>query len=95
MVGIDPAAFFASIYHVVHLGEVTELDFLGWLKGQPEEVFPGEFTGLPILARAEIAIEGEIPPHKLKMEGPFAEWVGYCLVREFPYMAGEDHLPPQ
>ena len=58
MVGIDPATFFSSIYHVVHLGGVTELDFLGWLKGRPEEVFPGEYTGLPILARAEIAIEG-------------------------------------
>ena len=84
MVGIDPAAFFASIHHVVHLDEVTELDFLGWLKGQPEEIFPGEFTGLPILARAEIAIEGEIPPDKLMKEGPFSEWVGYSMVREFP-----------
>lgn len=86
MVGIDPATFFSSIYHIVHLGEVTELDFLGWLKGKPEEVFPGEFTGLPILAGAEIAIEGEIPPDKVRMEGPFAEWVGYSQAREFPYV---------
>ncbi|MDP2644775.1 MAG: UbiD family decarboxylase [Desulfobacterales bacterium] len=86
MVGIDPATFFASIAHCVHLGDVTELDFLGWLKGQPEEIFAGEFTGLPILANAEIAIEGEIPPDKLRMEGPFAEWVGYCQPREFPFV---------
>jgi 4-hydroxy-3-polyprenylbenzoate decarboxylase len=86
VVGIDPAIFFSSIDHLVHTGNVSELDFMGWLKGQPEEVFPGEFTGLPIPATAEIAIEGEIPPDKVRAEGPFAEWCGYSQVRDFPFV---------
>ena len=83
-VGIDPGVFFASTYQIVHLDHVSELDFAGWLKGQPEEIFPGEYTGLPILARAEIALEGEIPPDKVRREGPFAEWMGYSQARELP-----------
>lgn len=81
--GIDPAMFLASIYHLTHL-QGGELEFIGWMKGQPEEVIKGKFTGLPIPANAEIAFEGEIPPGVVRKEGPFSEWTGYCKVREFP-----------
>jgi len=37
----------------------------------------GEYTGLPIPASAEIAIEGECIPGDTRMEGPFGEWTGY------------------
>ena len=43
------------------------------------KVIKGKYTGLPIPADAEIAIEGEaIPPDQETMvEGPFGEWTGY------------------
>lgn len=83
-VGIDEGLFLASTYHLVHQNGSGELDFAGWLKGQPEEIISGEFTGLPIPANAEIALEGEIRPGVVKTEGPFSEWTGYSQVKEFP-----------
>lgn len=57
----------------------SELDVVGGLFGHPLEVIKGKFTGLPIPAYAEIAIEGECPPpsEESRMEGPFGEWPGY------------------
>ena len=56
-----------------------ELDKAGGLRGRPVEVIKGPLTGLPIPARAEIAIEGEVPPPSVEArdEGPFGEWPGY------------------
>jgi UbiD family decarboxylase len=58
---------------------MPEYDFAGYIKGRPIEVIRGEFTGLPIPATAEIAIEGFSPPPSAdsKEEGPFGEWTGY------------------
>lgn len=58
---------------------VSEYDYAGGLRGSPVEVVRGEFTGLPIPAAAEIAIEGEVPPpsEETRLEGPFGEWPGY------------------
>lgn len=58
---------------------VPELDFAGYIKERPVEVIEGKFTGLPIPATAEIAIEGFSPPPwvESKEEGPFGEWTGY------------------
>jgi 4-hydroxy-3-polyprenylbenzoate decarboxylase len=56
-----------------------EFDKAGGLRGRPVEVIKGPITGLPIPARAEIAIEGEVPPPSVEArdEGPFGEWPGY------------------
>ena len=63
-----------------------ELDYAGGIKGAPIDVIRGEFTGLPIPAAAEVAIEGEVSPDELKEEGPFGEWTGY-------YASGERKEP--
>jgi len=57
----------------------SEMDLIGGLLGYPLEVVQGKYTGLPIPAYAEIAIEGECPPPEVesRMEGPFGEWPGY------------------
>lgn len=57
----------------------SELDWAGWFKGKPIEVIKGEFTGLPIPATAEIALEGEltVPGVEMVKEGPFGEFTGY------------------
>jgi 4-hydroxy-3-polyprenylbenzoate decarboxylase len=51
----------------------SEFDAVGGIKGEPVEVVQGEFTGLPIPAYAEIAIEGEFLPDQGKEEGPFMD----------------------
>lgn len=57
----------------------SELEVAGGMAGHPIEIIKGEMTGLPIPARAEIAIEGEVPPPDLdaRVEGPYREWPGY------------------
>jgi len=57
----------------------SEFDWAGYLANEPIEVIRGQFTGLPIPANSEIAIEGEyLPPAvETRMEGPFGEWTGY------------------
>lgn len=80
IVGLEPALFLTASQHIVHLdvdGESGEYGFAGWLKGKPIEVIKGSKTGLPIPARAEVAIEGEIIPGDVMIEGPFGEWTGY------------------
>ena len=64
----------------------SEFDAVGGIKGEPVEVIRGEYTGLPIPAYAEIAIEGEFLPDQGKEEGPFSEWTGY-------YASGEKLEP--
>lgn len=56
---------------------ISELEFAGAVRGEPIEVVKGPYTGFPIPADAEIAIEGEIVPGHVKPEGPFGEWMGY------------------
>ncbi len=75
VVGLDPALF-AAARATLHRGE-SELDYVGGLRGEPLEVVPGELTGLPIPAHAEIALEGEVVPGESRLEGPFGEWPGY------------------
>ena len=58
--GQDPLLFLLSSRQIPW-GE-QELDYAGGIKGAPVDVIRGEFTGLPIPAHAEIAIEGEIMP---------------------------------
>jgi 4-hydroxy-3-polyprenylbenzoate decarboxylase len=56
---------------------VSEYDFAGGIRGEPIDVIKGPYTGFPIPADAEIAIEGEAVPGQAKPEGPFGEWMGY------------------
>jgi 4-hydroxy-3-polyprenylbenzoate decarboxylase len=73
--GQDPLLFLLASRQIPW-GE-QELDYAGGIQGAPVQVIRGEFTGLPIPATAEIAIEGEIMPDESRMEGPFGEWTGY------------------
>ncbi|MBI2853540.1 MAG: UbiD family decarboxylase [Chloroflexi bacterium] len=82
--GIYPSLAVAGSSQITHVGGVSEFDFAGWLKGMPEDVIRGRFTGLPVPANAEIAIEGEIFPGDTAMEGPFGEGSGFSEPRELP-----------
>jgi UbiD family decarboxylase len=76
-VGQEPGLWIACT-HAIPAGQ-SELDYAGWLRGEPVEVIAGEYTGLPIPATAEIAFEGDLlpPEHESRVEGPFGEWQGY------------------
>jgi 4-hydroxy-3-polyprenylbenzoate decarboxylase len=55
----------------------SEYGYVGALKGEPVDVLPGDYTGLPIPARSEIVLEGEMSPTERHREAPFGEWPGY------------------
>ncbi|MFQ5826925.1 MAG: UbiD family decarboxylase [Dehalococcoidia bacterium] len=76
--GQDPMLWAASNFPVPW--GTSEYDYAGALRGEPVEVVKGPYTGLPIPARAEIVLEGEILPPDMEpaiQEGPFGEWTGY------------------
>jgi 4-hydroxy-3-polyprenylbenzoate decarboxylase len=58
---------------------ISEFDVAGFLHKEPYPVIKGQFTGLPMPAHGEIAIEGfsPSPEEALVPEGPFGEWTGY------------------
>ena len=75
--GEDPALFVAG-FEYLPTGQ-SEYDFAGAIKGAPIEVMSGPLTNLPLPARAEIILEGDIlpPPQETLLEGPFGEFTGY------------------
>jgi len=75
LVGEDPLLYMLSASPLPE--GVCELDFAGGLRGEAIECIKGPYTGFPIPADAEIAIEGVARPGKVREEGPFGEWTGY------------------
>jgi UbiD family decarboxylase len=65
---------------------LSEFAVAGFLHGEPYPVVRGQFTGLPMPAHGEIAIEGYIPSPEqaLRDEGPFGEWTGYYAHKRQP-----------
>jgi UbiD family decarboxylase len=85
IVGSDPLLFMAACAEGIAYGE-SEFAWAGGVRGQAIEVVVGKHTGLPIPARAEIAIEGFMDPTERHTEGPYGEWMGY-------YASGEAVTP--
>jgi 4-hydroxy-3-polyprenylbenzoate decarboxylase len=56
---------------------VSEYAYAGAMIGERLCVVPGQVTGLPMPAAAEIVVEGWIRPERVLREGPFGEWTGY------------------
>jgi 4-hydroxy-3-polyprenylbenzoate decarboxylase len=80
--GQDPSVFLGSMTPLP--GAQSEYDYAGWVRGRPVEVIEGPISGLPLPARAEVVLEGEIPPPDrwpALPEGPFGEWPGYYTER--------------
>src|SRR3954447_17632526 len=72
--GQDPLLFMLASSP---LPAVSELDIAGGLRGEPIDVIRGPYTGFPIPADCEIALEGVTVPGEVRKEGPFGEWMGY------------------
>ncbi len=76
-IGVQPAVLMSAFLGVPW--GTSEYRWAGGLLGQPIETIPGEFTGLPLPASAEIVVEGRCPPpsQESRVEGPFGETIGY------------------
>jgi len=74
-VGHDPVLFLVAGLEIPY--GVSEIAVAGGVRGEPIEVIHSEVTGLPIPARSEAVIEGELHPGDVLDEGPFGEWLGY------------------
>ena len=83
-VGTDPLLFLAAGNEVDY--GTSEIAYAGGHRGRPFEVVESELYRLPIPARDEIVLEGEIRPDDMRVEGPFGEFTGY-------YASGEQTQP--
>jgi 2,5-furandicarboxylate decarboxylase 1 len=74
-IGHHPAALIGALCEGPM--DLSELEVMGGLLGEPLEVVEGETVDIPIPAFAEIAIEGYLDPANETKDGPFAEFTGY------------------
>lgn len=72
-IGLDPAIMIAAGARY----DGDELAIAGALRGKPVPVSPGVTVDVKIPFHAEIVIEGYLPPHIRRPEGPLAEFHGY------------------
>jgi len=72
-IGVDPTISIAAGARY----DDDELHIAGAIRGQGVEVCKGVTVDIDIPARAEIVIEGYLPPKKRQAEGPLAEFHGY------------------
>lgn len=75
VIGHHPALNMAAVSKLAGIGH--EMEIAGAFLKEPLEVVPAETVNLLVPARAEIVIEGVVPPHKRHYEGPFGEWPHY------------------
>jgi 2,5-furandicarboxylate decarboxylase 1 len=85
VIGHYPTFMLGAVSRLPGIG--GEFEEAGALLGEPLELVKAETVDLMVPARAEIVIEGEMPPHETHFEGPFGEWPGYYVAEgEKPYI---------
>jgi len=80
VIGADPLGYLISGIEVPF--GMCEYNYIGAILGRPVAVIPGEITGLPFPAAAEIVLEGHVEPNDERTEGPFGEFHGYYPGKE-------------
>jgi 2,5-furandicarboxylate decarboxylase 1 len=80
VVGLHPAWAVASQSRIAH--PPSEFDVAGSLMGESLEVVRCETINVLVPARAEIIIEGEIPPKTFEEEGPWGDFTRYHQVAQ-------------
>lgn len=82
-VGADPATMLSA---VAPLPEgIDELAFAGFLRGAPTRLTRARTLDMDVLADAEFVIEGMVPAHARRQEGPFGDHFGhYSHAAPFP-----------
>jgi UbiD family decarboxylase len=80
VIGADPLGYLISGIEVPF--GMCEYNYIGAILGKPLAVIPGQLTGLPFPAAAEIVLEGHVEPNDERTEGPFGEFHGYYPGKE-------------
>jgi UbiD family decarboxylase len=81
--GGPPALILAAIAPLPE--NVPELLLASLLSGGRLGLSTQPHGPLPVVARAEVALVGEVPPHERRPEGPFGDHYGYySLVHDYP-----------
>lgn len=73
--GTEPVTSLISAFGIP-MG-TNEADVVGALRGEPVELVKCETVDLEVPATSEIVVEGIMPPHERKDEGPFGEYTGF------------------
>lgn len=82
-IGADPAILFAAAVPLP--AELDEMVLAGLIRGKGVEMVRCETVALEVPASAEIVLEGYVPPHEKRLEGPFGDHTGfYSLPDEYP-----------
>ncbi len=76
-IGMDPLYMVVSGVEVP--SGVSELNYVGAIREKAVQVIKSSVTGLPIIASAEIVLEGWLVKGETTDEGPFGEWPGYYV----------------
>ena len=74
-IGAHPAWSLGALYS--GSADVEEYDIVGGLLREPLELVRGRTQDIRVPARAEIVLEGFVPPDETAEEGPFGEFTGY------------------
>jgi 4-hydroxy-3-polyprenylbenzoate decarboxylase len=83
VLGADPALMLAGIFPLPEGFE--EIAFAGILRERATALTGARTSGIRVPASAEFVLEGEVPPHERRLEGPFGDHFGhYCEAADFP-----------
>lgn len=75
VLGGDPALMLSA--GVALPENVDEVAFSGLLRGKPCPLVRAKTLSMAVPANAEFVIEGVVPPHERRIEGPFGDHFGY------------------
>ncbi|MCL2457765.1 MAG: UbiD family decarboxylase [Desulfobulbus sp.] len=82
-IGGPPALMLAAIAPLPE--NIPELVLTSLLQGEKLRLAPDPSGGSPLVAEAEFAIKGHVPPHLRRPEGPFGDHYGYnSLQHDYP-----------
>ncbi|MFZ3209401.1 MAG: UbiD family decarboxylase [Geobacteraceae bacterium] len=76
-VGGDPAVIYAASVPLPH--PLEEMQFAGFLRGEPVELTPCRTVPLMVPANAEIVLEGYLEPGERQREGAFGNHTGFYV----------------
>ncbi|MFA6109649.1 MAG: UbiD family decarboxylase [Candidatus Latescibacterota bacterium] len=84
-IGGPPALMLAAVAPLPE--DLPELILASLLQGERLQRLASPSGGLPLIARAEFAVEGKVPPRVRRPEGPFGDHYGYySLQHEYPVL---------
>ena len=77
VIGVEPITFLACT--ILPAPWVDKLAIAGGLRGKPVDITPSPLVDIPVPARAEFLLEGEVDPEDERKDGPLGETSGYYL----------------